>query len=89
MLETVRSRGNALFKRVFVRATLYGVFGLLAFSLVLIGIDYLTQTDKIEERLARTAHDKALFVTNIAAREIANKNYGEVERLLNAIAGDK
>jgi len=78
-----------VFKRVFVRATLYGVFGLVAFSLALIAIDYYSQTSKISDRLARTAHDKALFVTNIAAREIESKNYGELERLLNAIAGDR
>jgi diguanylate cyclase (GGDEF)-like protein len=78
-----------LYKHVYIRATLYAVCGLLAFSLALISIDYFSQVNKIGDRLARTAHEKALFVTNIAAREIENKNYGEVERLLNAIAGDR
>lgn len=89
MLSALRFWSHELFKRVFVRATLYGVFGLVAFSLALIVIDYYSQMSKIGDRLARTAHDKALFVTNIAAREIQNKNYGELERLLNAIAGDR
>lgn len=89
MLQIIRFWSHEIFKRVFVRATLYGVFGLLAFSLVLIGIDYYTQMDKIGERLARTAHDKALFITNTAARDIESKNYGELERVLNAVAGDR
>ncbi|MHA7777807.1 bifunctional diguanylate cyclase/phosphodiesterase [Roseibium sp. M-1] len=89
MLISVRSWFFRLYKRVFIRATLYGVCGLFVFSLVLVGIDYYTQLDKIGDRLARTAYDRAMFVTNIAAREIEHKNYGEVERLLNAIAGDK
>lgn len=63
--------------------------GLLAFSLALIAIDYYTQMDKVGERLARTAHDKALFITNTAARDIESKNYGELERVLNAVAGDR
>nr|WP_282449549.1 EAL domain-containing protein [Roseibium sp. CAU 1639] len=88
-MQIIRFWSHEIFKRVFVRATLYGVFGLLAFSLVLIGIDYYTQMDKIGERLARTAHDKALFITNTAARDIESKNYGELERVLNAVAGDR
>jgi len=89
VLHFIRFWSRELFKRVFVRATLYSVFGLLAFSLVLIGIDYYTQMNKIGERLSRTAHDKALFITNTAARDIEAKNYGELERLLNAVAGDR
>jgi len=89
VLQFIRFWSHEIFKRVFVRATLYGVFGLLVFSLVLIGIDYYTQMSKIGDRLARTAHDKALFITNTAARDIESKNYGELERLLNAVAGDR
>jgi diguanylate cyclase (GGDEF)-like protein len=89
LLSSMHSDLRRLLKHVYIRATLYAVCGLLAFSLALICIDYLSQVNKIGDRLARTAHEKALFVTNIAAREIENKNYGEVERLLNAIAGDR
>ncbi len=89
LLWSVLSSVRGVFSHVYMRATIYAVCGLLAFSLALIGIDYFNQVEKIGSRLARTAHEKAHFVTNIAAREIYNKNYGEVERLLNAIAGDR
>ncbi len=89
MLQFIRFWTRQILRRVFVRATLFGVCGLLAFSLVLIGIDYYAQTSKIGDRLARTAHDNALLITNTAARDIENKNYGELERILNAVAGDR
>lgn len=89
LLYSLLQKLTRLFRAVYFRATLYAICGLVSFSLVLICIDYYSQVQKIGERLANTAHEKAHFVTNIAAREIENKNYGEVERLLNAIAGDR
>ena len=89
MLSSTWTGFRKLSGRVFVRSTIYAVCGLMAFSLVLVGIDYVSQVGKDSERLIREARDKALFVANISAREIESKNYGEVERLLNAIAGDR
>ena len=89
MLATLRLRIQEGLKRVFVRSTLYAFLGLLVFSLTLIAVNYYNLASKTAERLALDAREKALLVTNIAAREIENKNYDEVERLLNALSRER
>ncbi|MEP5625074.1 MAG: hypothetical protein ABJP82_21080, partial [Hyphomicrobiales bacterium] len=86
MLAGLKLRLHEALKRVFVRSTLYAFSGLLVFSLTLIGVNYHNLATQTADRLANDAREKASLVTNIAAREIQNKNYGEVERLLNALA---
>ena len=88
MPVSVIAAGQNILRRVFVRSTLYAVCGILGFSFFFIGISYYSQVSGITERLERDARQKAEFVANISAREIENKNYGEMERLLNAVAKD-
>lgn len=78
-----------MLKRVFVRSTLYAMGGILAFSFVVIAISYYSQVSGVKARLLNDARQKAHFVANISAREMKNKNYGEMERLLNSIAVDR
>ncbi|MEP4771074.1 MAG: sensor domain-containing phosphodiesterase [Roseibium sp.] len=85
MLATLKLRLQEALNRVFVRSTLYAFFGLSVFSLTLIGMNYYKLSSQTIDRLTNDARGKASLVTNIAAREIKNKNYGEVERLLNAL----
>lgn len=89
MLMRLWTAGQAALKRVFVRSTLYSVGGVLVFSFIFVALSYFSQISEIHDRLERNAQEKAQFVANISAREIENKNYGEMERLLNAVAGDR
>ncbi len=89
MLARLQAVTQSMLRRVFVRSTLYAVGGVLAFSLIFVAISYYAQISEIHDRLERVAQEKAQFVANISAREIEYKNYGEMERLLNAIAGDR
>jgi|GEM_PF-351178 len=89
MPVSLTAASRSILKRVFVRSTVYAVCGILGFSFFFIGISYYSQVSEITDRLERTAQEKAQFVANISAREIEEKNYGEMERLLNAVAGDR
>ena len=77
-----------LFSRVFVRATLYSVLGMLAFTLTLIGINYTSQASKIKERFEQFAEQKAESVARLAAVDIHARRSEKVELLLNAVSDD-
>jgi len=81
-------RGRNALGRVFVRSTVYVVVLLLAFTTLVACFGYFSQVWKIEERLAENARNHAVLVSRIAAREIENKNYANVEKLLDAL-GDE
>ncbi|EFO30723.1 diguanylate cyclase/phosphodiesterase [Roseibium sp. TrichSKD4] len=74
--------------RVFVRATVFSVFGMLVFTLALIGINYTSQASKIKERFERFAEQKAESVARVAAVDIHARRSDDVELLLNAVSDD-
>lgn len=88
MLGGVISRVRNAFQRVFVRATVYSVLGMLAFTLTLIFVNYYSQASKIETRLESFARDKADTIAASVALDIPWLRSKRVETILNTIAAD-
>ncbi|WP_417687579.1 putative bifunctional diguanylate cyclase/phosphodiesterase [Roseibium sp.] len=87
-LKKYLSAIQAYYGRVFVRTTFYVVALLFGFAGLVTGINYYNDVWEIEERLLDKAHDHATLVSRIAAREIKQKQYTEMETLLDALAGE-
>lgn len=76
------------FNRVSVRATLYSVFGMMAFALTSIMLNYQSQKIALNERFEVQSRLKAENVANSAAHDIHLLSSSQVGRLLNAVTDD-